>query len=95
MFNNPRYATRGIFCNLPLELQIMLWSFIDKMEASERDYLQVFCLSAENGKQKIVHNQEQPEYRREYLLSSENPVEAKIFVIDNGDHSTMLFAEEY
>ena len=95
MFNNPRYATRGISGDLPLELQILLWSFIDSMEADEKDYLQVSCLSAENGKQKIIHEQEQPEYRREYLFPCESPVDAKIFVIDDGDHSTMLFAEEY
>ena len=67
-FNNLRYATRGISSTLPLMLQIILWGLIDTMEVVEKDYLQIFTLTSENGKQKIVHEQEQPEYRKEYLF---------------------------
>ncbi len=95
MFKNPRYATRGINAEIPLALQLVLWKMIDEMEAAQKDYLQVFILSSENGEQKIVHEQEQPDYRKEYTYSSDCPVNAKIFVIDDGDHSTMLLAEEY
>ena len=94
-FNNPRYATRGISSTLPLMLQIILWGLIDTMEVVEKDYLQIFTLASENGKQKIVHEQEQPEYRKEYLFPADEPVNAKIFVIDDETHSTMLLAEEY
>ena len=95
MFNNQRYVTRGISNKLPLMLQIILWGLIDTMEVAEKDYLQVFCLSAESGMQKIIHKQEQPEYSKEYLFPSEAPITAKIFVIDDETHSTMLLAEEY
>ena len=95
MFNNQRYVTRGISNELPLMLQIILWGLIDSMEVVEKDYLQVFCLSAENGKQKIIHEQEQPEFSKEYLFPSEDPITAKIFVIDDETHTTMLLAEEY
>ena len=95
MFNNPRYATSGINSELPLMLQIILWGLIDSMEVAEKDYLQVFCLSNDNGKQRIIHEQEQPEYRKEYLFPSKNPVTAKVYVIDDESHSTMLLAEEY
>ena len=58
--------------------------------------LQVFDLSEENGKQKIVHSQEQPEYKKEYLFKTGTPfLCAKIFVIDDVTHSTMLFNYEY
>lgn len=67
-FNNPRYATRGISSTLPLVLQIILWGLIDTMEVVEKDYLQIFTLTSENSKQKIVHEQEQPEYRKEFPL---------------------------
>ncbi|MGN0641351.1 MAG: DUF960 domain-containing protein [Oscillospiraceae bacterium] len=95
MFNNPRYATSGINSKLPLLTQIILWELIDTMEVAEKDYLQVFCLSADNGKQRIIHEQEQTDYRKEYLFPSENPVTAKVYVIDDKTHSTMLLAEEY
>ena len=58
MFNNPRYCTRGISSEVPLLTQIILWGLIDSMEVAEKDYLQIFRLSAENGKQKITHSQE-------------------------------------
>ena len=95
MFNNQRYVTRGISNELPLMLQIILWGLIDSMEVVEKDYLQIFRLSAENGKQKIIHEQEQPEYSKEYLFPSEESITAKIFVIDDETHTTMLLAEEY
>ena len=90
-----RYATSGINSELPLMLQIILWGLIDSMEVAEKDYLQVFCLSNDNGKQRIIHEQEQPEYRKEYLFPSDTPVTTKVFVIDDETHSTMLLAEEY
>jgi len=35
-----------------------------------KDYLQIFELSAENGKVKIKHTQEEPEYSQEYLIDA-------------------------
>lgn len=95
MFKNSRYATRGINAEIPLALQLILWKMIDEMEVARKDYLQVFILSSENSEQKIVHKQEQPDYRKEYVFSSDCLIDTKIFVIDDGDHSTMLLAEEY
>ena len=95
MFNNPRYATSGINSELPLMTQIILWGLIDTMEVVRKDYLQVFLLSVEDRQQRIIHEQEQPEYRKEYLFPSDNPVTAKVYVIDDETHSTMLLAEEY
>ena len=61
----------------------------------ENDYLQIFRLSGENGIQTIVHEQEQPEYRESVSFEWNEPVNQKIYVIDDGDHCTMLLAEEY
>ena len=95
MFNGKRFVTSGIAEKVPLELQMILWDMIDTMD-EPRDYLQVFDLSEENGKQKIVHAQEQPEYMKEYLFETGTPfLCAKIFVIDDVTHSTMLFNYEY
>ena len=45
--------------------------------------------------QKIIHEQEQPEYLKEYLLKLYDPITAKVYVIDSDTYSTMLLAEEY
>ena len=57
MFNGKRFVTSGIAEKVPLLLQVIMWNMIDTMD-KPRDYLQVFDLSEENGKQKIVHSQE-------------------------------------
>ncbi len=92
MFTN-RYITRGVRSEIPVVLQIFMWDCISAVP--EKDYLQIFRLFECYGKQKIVHNQEVPEHKREYLLAVPEPVNAKIYVIDDGDHCTMLLAEEY
>jgi hypothetical protein len=100
MFTNKRYITCGISNAIPEDIQLALWSMIDNFRTStdiEVDYLQIFRLSIQNGKQKIIHRQEEPVYCNEILVAFIwNPVEnAKIFVIDDGEHSTMMLAEEY
>ena len=95
MFENQRYITRGVSNRVSLPLQLFMWHCINNMDVP-KDYLQAFKLSAENGKQKIEHIQEEPYYKREYLLSTDAPVlVCKIFVIDDDLHSTILLAEEY
>lgn len=94
MFQNARYITRGVDSEIPLWLQNFMWYAVDSMEI-ERDYLQVFKLSYEDGRQKIVHTREHPPYEHIYRIDTDSPVTAKIFVIDDEDHSTMLLAEEY
>ena len=95
MFNNPRYCTRGISETVPLLTQIILWDLIDSMEVAEKDYLQVFKLTATNKNQHVIHSQEQPPYERQLEFRTANPITAKIFVIDDATHTTMLLADEY
>ena len=45
--------------------------------------------------QYIKHSQEQPEYTLEHTVLLDEPVDEKIYVIDDVDHVTMLLAEEY
>ena len=42
-----------------------------------------------------VHEQEQPTYRYELDVPCDDAVDAKVFIIDDLTHSTMLLAEEY
>ena len=96
MFEGDKYLTAGVDREIPIELQVFMWNCITNL-SEEKDYLQVFELSStETGLQKIIHRQEQPDYKKEYLIDMPfEAVETKIFVIDDGDHSTMLLAEEY
>ena len=94
MFKNNRYLTKGVQAEIPLELQLFMWDCIDRLPDSA-DYLQVFKLESFGEMQRITHTSENPEFKMEYLIISESPITAKIFVIDDGDHSTMLLAEEY
>ena len=77
-----------------MELQLFLWNCIDQLP-KERDYFQVFKLDVANGKHHIHHFSEQPEYSQDYMIDLANPVNQKVYVIDDIDHSTMLLAEEY
>jgi len=99
MFNGQRYATQGIIAEVQEYQQNMIWYMIESMEVAEKDYLQVFELKTEtaNGKsmQRLIHTQEQPEYKNEIVFAATTPVTAKIYVIDDKTHSTMLLAEEY
>ena len=78
-------------------LQAMMWNMVDTMKVESKDYLQVFELSEYDGMQKIVHSQEMPEYKMEYLVKLQGaPIfVGKVYVIDDKTHSTMLKAEEY
>lgn len=101
MFKNSRYVTAGIMAEVSLEQQILMWGILDKFleQGVEIDYLQVIELSIkmdEKGKkqQLIKHRQEVPSYQREYIVSVEQPINEKIFIIDDGN-TTMLLASEY
>ena len=94
MFDNDRYLTCGVDSTIPLDLQLFLWECVERMPAP-KDYLQVFELSAAGPLQSIIHSSEEPEYRKVYLLPFEKSITEKLYIIDDGDHSTMLLAEEY
>ena len=98
-----RYITRGINDELPVDIQVLLWLAIDSVRVATDDtldYLQVFTFKkAGDDMLSIKHEQEQPprvrvhhtKYKEEYR----NFLNEKVFIIDDGDHSTMLFASEY
>jgi hypothetical protein len=93
--DKPRYLTYGVDAKIPFSLQIFLWQCVEEMP-EPKDYLQVFKLSSVNGLQVITHYTEQPKYEMQYVLTTvENPVTAKVYVIDDGSYCTMLLAEEY
>ncbi len=101
MFKGDKFKTLGIEENIPLEIQLFMWSAIENMP-EPKDCFQVFSLNVENGLQVIHHYSEQPKFNMTYILPTiAKPVNAKVYVIDDyysGEDkhiATMLLAEEY
>ena len=96
-----RYVTRGVNEEVDVRLQLIIWSMIDKLKDEgnvELDYLQVFRIRKEGKKIVISQSQEVPEYSCTYEIELEDiqiDDEIKLYVIDNGEYSTMLFPSEY
>ena len=103
MFTAQRYATRGIHSKVGLDLQLILWSLIDrrKEKGTEIDYLQVFELFViqKNGIaiQSVIHKQEVPPVIDSYYfpLLVEEPIKGTIWAIDSNEYCMMLLPEEY
>jgi len=102
MFDNHRYFTRGINNEVDEAVQITLWNFIDILKLKKDfyiDYLQVFELrKIGNGNtfnQEVIHSQEEPLYKKHYLISVDKPINTKIYVIDDSQQSVMMLSEEY
>ncbi len=91
-----RYLTIGVDEKIPIDIQIFMWEAVDNMP-EPKDYLQVFNLTVQNGLQVIRHTSEKPKYEMTYILTTllTKAVTAKVYIIDDGDHCTMLLAEEY
>ena len=80
---------------IPELLQIIMWELINNLPVDSRDYLQVFSLLPDINGQRIIHSQENPDYKKEYVFNLDTAVVGKVFVIDDGTHSTMLMNYEY
>ena len=94
MFRNKRFITKGVLEHIEPLLQVFMWQCIDNMPPP-KDYLQVFKLTAKDHTQHVTHSQEEPAYEHSFDFRTDEPITAKIFVIDDETHSTMLLAEEY
>ena len=96
-----RYVTRGVNEEVDIRLQLIMWSMIDKLKDEgkvEQDYLQVFNIRKEGKRIVINQSQEVPEYSCTYEIEIEDVQiddEIKVYVIDSGEYSTMLFPSEY
>lgn len=93
-----KYETKGINERLCVDYRIIMWNLIEKLSKEvELDYLQVFEFTIEDDKvQKIKHSQEVPEYEKTYIVPMvEDGIQGKVYVIDDGEHCTMLWADEY
>ena len=96
-----RYVTRGINEEIDIKIQLAIWSLIDILKEDGKvklDYLQIFKIEHENNFIKIEHEQEVPKYKSTHILAVDGIKvngKIKVYVIDSGECSTMLFSEEY
>ena len=97
----PRYCSRGVAEELPLELQAFLWTILEQQkQLHDMDYLQIFQLQVDvEGTLHIHYSQEQPQYHQDYALTmvgADMPEVhgKKLYVIDDETHITMVFPEE-
>ena len=96
-----RYVSRKVNDEVDIRIQMIIWSMIDKFKDEgdvELDYLQIFKIRKEGKKIVINQSQEVPEYSCTYEIEVEDiqiDDEIKIYVIDSGEYSTMLFPSEY
>jgi hypothetical protein len=98
----PWYMTRGIATNLSRLHQEKCIELLECLIESgvEPDYLQVFRFSYDDESKVITirHTQEQPGYEKviKYEIGDDTePFTDKVFIIDDGDHRTILLASEY
>lgn len=97
-----RFLTQQIADKMPMPLQIFLWTAIEDLQKDglPLDYLQVFTFKkVADGLYAIEHTQEQPDRNIVYYVTGndlgvENVVGRKVYIIDDGDYSTIMFAEE-
>jgi len=101
-FDRNRYITKRIEEELPAVLLIYLWNLIDERRNNKKvpmDYLQIFELRTEKiGNEEnliITLRQEVPLYEEVHSITHFTTVTGRIYVIDDIDHVTMLWAEEY
>ena len=100
---NSRYFTDGVRDLIPIDIQMFMWKCIDSTTI-DKDFLQIFRLVTKGkGNLIIYHEQEKVKedgiqaFKHQYIFPDllKEPINTKVYVIDDIDHSTMLLAEEY
>ena len=96
--NKPCYKTNGVDERLPLVLQMYLWQLMFEVDEN-RDYLQIFEIKEDviEGAlvQVIIHSQEEPEMTKSHYYGTDEPIVARVYIIDDTTHFTMLLSSEY
>lgn len=92
-----KYLTRNVKATVPMLLQLFCWNLIGKkvLKGAELDYLQIFEIKQTDEGSEITHRQEQPKFVETYEILKRKLPELEIWVIDDGDHLTMLLPEDY
>lgn len=90
-----RYITANASGRVPFETQLILWGLFDRMNPSYRDYLQIFNLSRQDGKQMIRHHQEKPPWSESVVCITGEAITEKVYILTENGNDVMLLAEDY
>lgn len=95
MFTNARYLTREVANQVPMDIQILMWDLVERLE--EKDYLQIFeLIPTGSGIVELIHKQEIPETTSIYKIkNTEIKNKMKLYIIDSGEYSTLMFSHEF
>lgn len=101
MFGNrtKRYMTRNIQEVIHPEIAMHLWNLIDnqRKQGLELDYLQVFELTIMKKTQSVLHRQEQPIYKEQWIIDLRHTeaVTTTVWCLDDGENQVMMVPEDY
>ena len=100
MFDNRRYMTNRVDTVASVQLIAKIWECIDEVKKRrELGNVQTFTLyEAEDGTQGITQTQTKPvPFMSKYTceVGRKGILEDTIILVDNGEISTMMFADEY
>ncbi|MGL5412200.1 DUF960 family protein [Cetobacterium sp.] len=91
------YVTKRIKEELSLDIITFILSRVELIPKENRDYLQVFRIQKIQDTILIEHKQEVPECTWYYYLTEQLVIKErlKLFLIEEGNIRTLMFAEEY
>lgn len=99
MFENDKqiFVTKAIAEQLSAEHQFFIYQYIQEYHAHLTDYLQIFEFYLENSEQWLIQRQEEPnrETTIDINLEVAEPINRKVWVMDQGEHIMILFPEDY
>lgn len=96
MFDVNKIVSNRVLNEVPECIQNLLWYLIETMEVIQKNHVQVFEISGslQEGlfKQKILHTQQYPIYKKVHIVSAQATVNAKIIVVNDTTFSVMLMS---
>lgn len=93
----PIYMTLSISYELSEEHVQFILQYIKRHYVNMTDYLQIFKFYIEDDEQWLIQKQEEPiqETRILIKLLESEPIDRKVWVMDQVDHVIILFPEDY
>lgn len=99
MFDNDKqiFVTKAIAEQLSAEHQFFIYQYMQEYLEHLTDYLQVFEFYLENNEQWLIQWQEEPKRETTIAITLEiaEPINQKVWVMDQGGHIMILFPEDY
>ncbi|MDN4492149.1 DUF960 family protein [Ureibacillus aquaedulcis] len=95
--SKPFYMTRAIAEGLPVEHQQFILRYLFEHNHQLTDYLQIYDIYIENEQQWLIQRQNEPQQETiiHVEITTDKPINRKVWVMDQVDHNIILFPEDY